>query len=896
MKSHKLNFVAQAFMLVAMPLSLTLSLLEKNIDSGYISNTPQEAILQTTQNLNNEHDVSHANWETIEETGGSLNESSYFLDRDISLSQDLIISGAIEVTLCLNGNVLQGTGKGSVITIDSGATLNICDCQDGSTSVTNTFGEGENQTTYNSGVITGGGSQKGGALYVSESSKVNMFGGAIAYNEVEETIVFHYNRTNLDYGDWALWIWEDQGQEGAEYYFTGTDTFGALASFPISTFGEGVSSDSTLGLIIKTKGDWNSAIKDYEGDRYIDLSSMDTDENNAYHVYLYEGDANVYTAEQITTPGYVAPTEPTIAVHYFREDLDYGNWELHMWEVGGPDGTEYSFTETDTFGAIATESISTIGGEGITTNSTIGFIVKSKGSWDATDPNNDNRYIYLSNLEMDANNTFHVYIYQGDANVYTTDTSNVLSSSAIYLDNNSSFEMNGGNITKNFFDYSVYVGEGSSFLMNEGVIDVGIEALENTNIYIEGGFVSGTFILNENTNVSITGGNFASELYDVVLDKVDEGYILVDVSSLGGTSFDSDYNSNYPYIVYKLGVYVTEASVTYGETYTQEDLGIPSSFSLNFSWTEISNSGASAGKTGNNLPIDVGTYNVTASFNSSPYLHDGNGVKTYYEDFTFELTIKKATLIPTIPTDFSICVDFTLEDIVMPSDAYGIWSWDDASIELNNSGTHSYNATYVPFDTENYEVFQTSIEVTVNEHTGGEASCTYKATCNVCAFAYGDLKEHSYYTSYEGDEHYQVCEDCDDTINRESHSLTIYVYNDDETHYQKCDGCDYTSSELIHTLDEYVTNEEGHYLSCDCGYHLESESHSFTDWEVIKEATESASGEQNRRCTTCGYVETQSIEYVYTINTIFIFLGAIGVMVVLFGSLIILSSSKRKTE
>ncbi len=106
----------------------------------------------------------------------------------------------------------------------------------------------------------------------------------------EESIVFHYSREDESYDSWALWIWLDGGGEGAEYEFNGVDSFGVAASYPLSTFG--ADTTSTLGFIVKSKGSWDA--KDVDSDRFIDLSTVEMDENQMYHVYLKQGDSNVY--------------------------------------------------------------------------------------------------------------------------------------------------------------------------------------------------------------------------------------------------------------------------------------------------------------------------------------------------------------------------------------------------------------------------------------------------------------------------------------------------------------------------------------------------------------------------------------------------------------------------
>ena len=96
------------------------------------------------------------------------------------------------------------------------------------------------------------------------------------------------------------------------------------------------------------------------------------------------------------------------------------------------------------------------------------------------------------------------------------------------------------------------------------------------------------------------------------------------------------------------------------------------------------------------------------------------------------------------------------------------------------------------------------------EHTGGTPTCLRRAKCEVCGERYGD-------------------------INRSNHA----------------DGCvpEWTVTETEHT-QKYSR----------CGKLLtETGTHTFGDWTVTQEPTESEEGEQERVCTVCGCTETEAI-------------------------------------
>ena len=129
------------------------------------------------------HDHNDGEWTALTADGGVLTAGKYYLADDVTLTTDLTISG--EVTLCLNGHKLTGTGKSSVITVNSDANFTLCDC---STEANNVVGG----VTYTTGVVTGGSGfydgqaySRGGGVYVAENASFTLTGGSISGNSVE---------------------------------------------------------------------------------------------------------------------------------------------------------------------------------------------------------------------------------------------------------------------------------------------------------------------------------------------------------------------------------------------------------------------------------------------------------------------------------------------------------------------------------------------------------------------------------------------------------------------------------------------------------------------------------------------------------------------------------------
>ncbi len=111
-------------------------------------------------------------------------------------------------------------------------------------------------------------------------------------------------------------------------------------------------------------------------------------------------------------------SEPSIRIHYQRTDNSYARWALWLWDPDGDDdGLEDDFNYQDDYGVIAAYPLSKFGD---LSGGRLGLIVKSKGSWNAKDGTDADRYIVLSQFTEDENNVYHIYLAGGDENIYKT--------------------------------------------------------------------------------------------------------------------------------------------------------------------------------------------------------------------------------------------------------------------------------------------------------------------------------------------------------------------------------------------------------------------------------------------------------------------------------------------
>lgn len=186
-------------------------------------------------------------------------------------------------------------------------------------------------------------------------------------------------------------------------------------------------------------------------------------------------------------------------------------------------------------------------------------------------------------------------------------------------------------------------------------------------------------------------------------------------------------------------------------------------------------------------------------------------------------------------------------------------------------------------------------------HTGGEATCSDKAVCTVCNEEYGELDPDNHINTeirdavaateeaegYTGD---KWCLDCNRMIEEgtvvakldHTHIMTkteakaAACEEDGNIEYYTCSKCgkkyndeigtrELTDADIIikatgHSFStEWKSDADRHWHECTCGEHSDEGAHTFGEWTITKEATETAAGSMERECTVCGYVQIEII-------------------------------------
>ena len=172
-------------------------------------------------------------------------------------------------------------------------------------------GNNKNSTTTNSSTSSHSSTISSVSNTTNSSSAIENVVSDYAYEIPENPNVYiHYYNYSESYNDWLTWIWphEPASTSGARFYFQKFEeiagkTWGTIAIDTTSTMTNVYNSwdtiDSTgviefnsdvvtLGIIIRNE----SGAKEYEADRYLDLTKKSSD--GATHLYVIEGASTMW--------------------------------------------------------------------------------------------------------------------------------------------------------------------------------------------------------------------------------------------------------------------------------------------------------------------------------------------------------------------------------------------------------------------------------------------------------------------------------------------------------------------------------------------------------------------------------------------------------------------------
>ena len=193
-------------------------------------------------------------------------------------------------------------------------------------------------------------------------------------------------------------------------------------------------------------------------------------------------------------------------------------------------------------------------------------------------------------------------------------------------------------------------------------------------------------------------------------------------------------------------------------------------------------------------------------------------------------------------------------------------------------------------DTEHWQECSCGEMLNVAKHSYGDWRETKPATetekgsrergCTVCDYVQTETipmleHEHGIHDEtwkYDDTNHWQECS-CGEKLNVANHAYGEWRVTKPATETEEgskardCTVCDHVQTETIPMLEhEHGIHDETwkydktqHWQECSCGEKLNVANHTYGDWKVTKEATETEEGSRERGCAVCEYVQTEAI-------------------------------------
>ena len=193
-------------------------------------------------------------------------------------------------------------------------------------------------------------------------------------------------------------------------------------------------------------------------------------------------------------------------------------------------------------------------------------------------------------------------------------------------------------------------------------------------------------------------------------------------------------------------------------------------------------------------------------------------------------------------------------------------------------------------ETQHWKECSCGEKLNVANHTYGDWKVTKEATeteagsrergCAVCEYVQVEIipeigHEHGIHDEtwkYDKTQHWQECS-CGEKLNVANHIYGDWKVTKEATETEVgsrergCTVCEYVQVEIIPEIghehgihdETWKYDETDHWQECSCGEKLNVANHTYGDWKVTKEATETEAGSRERGCAVCEYVQTEAI-------------------------------------
>ena len=193
-------------------------------------------------------------------------------------------------------------------------------------------------------------------------------------------------------------------------------------------------------------------------------------------------------------------------------------------------------------------------------------------------------------------------------------------------------------------------------------------------------------------------------------------------------------------------------------------------------------------------------------------------------------------------------------------------------------------------ETQHWQECSCGEKLNVANHAYGDWKVTKEATeteagsrergCAVCEYVQVEIipeigHEHGIHDEtwkYDKTQHWQECS-CGEKLNVANHTYGDWKVTKEATETEAgsrergCAVCEYVQVEIIPEIghehgihdETWKYDKTQHWQECSCGEKLNVANHTYGDWKVTKEATETEAGSRERGCAVCEYVQTEAI-------------------------------------
>ena len=219
--------------------------------------------------------------------------------------------------------------------------------------------------------------------------------------------------------------------------------------------------------------------------------------------------------------------------------------------------------------------------------------------------------------------------------------------------------------------------------------------------------------------------------------------------------------------------------------------------------------------------------------------------------------------------DCTVCDHVQTETIPMLEHEHGIhdetWKYDDTNHWQECSCGEKLNVA-----NHAYGDWRETKPATETEAGSRERDCT---VCDYVQTETIPMLEHEHsYGDWQKDEtqHWKECR-CGEKTEVGNHTFGDWTITKEPTttetgsRERTCSICKYTQEETIPVHEHSIHDEAWkyddteHWQECSCGERLNVANHTYGDWKVTKEATETEAGSRERGCAVCEYVQTEAI-------------------------------------